>query len=110
MLEGVFGNRTAERVLLHIYHYGEIHASAIASDYQIALNPIKGQLDRFEQAGVLTSKEVGRSRLYLFNPKSALLGPIRELLKIVYDSISLKEREILFRTRRRPRRKGKPVL
>ena len=110
MLEGIFGNKTAERVLLHIYHYGEIHASAIAQDYGIALNPIKGQLDRFEQAGILASKEVGRSRLYFFNPKSPLLPPVRELLKIVYESIPLKEREEIFGTRRRPRKKGKPVL
>lgn len=110
MLEGIFGNKTAEKVLLHVYHYGEIHASAIAKDYGIALNPIKGQLDRFEQAGILVSKEVGRSRLYSFNPKSVFLGPIRDLLKIAYDAIPLREREEIFLSRRRPRRKGKPVL
>lgn len=110
MLEGVFGNKTAERVLLHIYHYGEIHASAIAQDYGMAVNPVKGQLDRFERAGILASKEVGRSRLYFFNPKSVFLSPVKELLKIVYESIPLNEREQLFKLRRRPRRKGKPVL
>ncbi len=110
MLEGIFGNKTAEKVLLHIYHYGEIHASAIAQDYKIALNPIRGQLDRFEYAGILASKEVGRSRLYFFNPKSVFLGPVKSILKTAYDSIPLKEREVLFTSRRRPRRKGKPVL
>jgi hypothetical protein len=110
MLEGIFGNKTAERVLLHVFHYGEIHASAIAGDYGIALNPIKRQLDRFETAGVLASKEVGRSRVYFFNPKSPLLGPVRELIRILYESIPLKEREGIFHVRRRPRRKGKPVL
>jgi predicted transcriptional regulator len=110
MLEDVFGNKTAERVLLHVYHYGEIHASAIAQDYGIAVNPVKGQLDRFERAGILVSKEVGRSRLYFFNPKSVFLSPVKELLRIVYESISLNEREKLFKSRRRPRRKGKPVL
>jgi hypothetical protein len=110
MLEGIFGNKTAERVLLHVYHYGEIHASAIAQDYRIAVNPVKGQLDRFERAGILVSKEVGRSRLYFFNPKSVFLTPVKELLKIAYESIPLNEREKLFKSRRRPRRKGKPVL
>jgi hypothetical protein len=110
MLQGIFGNQTAEKVLLHVYHYGQIHASAIASDYGVALNPIKRQLERFELAGVLASKEVGRSRLYFFNPKSALQGPVRELIRIVYESIPLKEREQIFQVRRRPRRKGKPVL
>jgi predicted transcriptional regulator len=110
MLEGIFGNKNAEKVLLHVFHYREIHASAIASDYGIALNPIKGQLDRFERAGILGSKEVGRSRLYFFNPKSVFHESIQSILKIAYHSIPLNERETLFRTRRRPRRKGKPVL
>jgi hypothetical protein len=110
MLEGIFGNKTAERILLHIYHYGEIHGSAIAQDYKTALNPIKGQLDRFERASVLVSKVVGRSRVYSFNPKSSLVGPVKQLVRILYESIPLKERERIFASRRRPRRKGKPVL
>jgi hypothetical protein len=99
-----------ERVLLHIYHYGEIRASAIAQDYRMAVNPIKGQLDRFERSGILVSKEAGRTRIYSFNPKSVFLAPVKALLKIVYDTIPLKEREQIFGARRRPRRKGKPVL
>ena len=110
MLEGIFGNKSAERVLLHVLHYGEIHASAIARDYEMALNPIKSQLDRFERAGVLVSKEMGRTRVYSFNPKSPLTAPVKNLVQLVYDSIPLKERERIFHSRRRPRRKGKPVL
>ncbi|MEK6706962.1 MAG: ArsR family transcriptional regulator [Bdellovibrionota bacterium] len=110
MLEGIFGNRTAERVLLHVFHYGGIYASAIAHDYQTAINPMKLQLERFENAGVLVSKEMGRTRVYSFNPKSPLTSPVIELIKIVYESIPSKEREQLFKIRRRPRRKGKPVL
>lgn len=110
MLEGIFGNRTAEKVLLHILHYGEIHASAIAQDHHVALTPIKRQLERFEGAGILVSKEMGRARVYSFNPKSPLTGPVKDLLNMVYESISLREREQIFGTRRRPRRKGKPVL
>jgi hypothetical protein len=110
MLEGIFGNRTAERVLLHVLHYGEIHASAVAKDYQMALNPIKGQLDRFEKAGVLASKTLGRTRVYSFNLKSPLTLPVKNLIQLLYDSIPLKERERIFGARRRPRRKGKPVL
>ena len=110
MLEGIFGNRAAERALLHIYHYGEIHASAIAKDYRTSLTAIRGQLDRFERAGILIAKTIGRSRIYSFNPKSSLMPPVRELIRIVYESIPLKERERLFGERRRPRAKGKPIL
>ena len=109
MLEGLFGNKTAEKVLIHIFHQGESHASAIANDFNLALNPIIGQLNRFEEAGVLSSKLVGRARIYSFNPKSPYTRPVQDIIKIAYESISLKDREKLFSTRRRPRRKGKPV-
>ena len=102
MLEGIFGNKTAEKVLLHIFHYGESHASAIAKDFSTAVNP-------FERAGVLVSKESGRSRLYSFNPKSPFNKPVQEIIEKAYDSIPLAERQNIFETRRRPRRKGKPV-
>jgi hypothetical protein len=109
MLEGIFGNRTAEKVLLHIFHYGESHASAIAQDFRTALNPIIQQLNRFELAGVLVSRVVGRSRIYSFNPKSPLSKPLKEMVEILYESIPLSERQKLFENRRRPRRKGKPT-
>ncbi|MBC7466320.1 MAG: winged helix-turn-helix transcriptional regulator [Bdellovibrio sp.] len=109
MLEGIFGNKTAEKVLLHIFHYGESHASGIAKDFSIAVNPVIQQLIRFEKAGVLVSKEFGRSRMYSFNPKSVFSKPIQDIIEKAYDSIPLSERQNIFETRRRPRRKGKPI-
>ncbi len=108
MLEGIFGNKTAEKVLLHIFHYGESHASGIAKDFEMAVNPVIQQLNRFETAGVLVSKEAGRSRVYQFNSKSPFAKPIRDIIELAYEGIPLSERQKLFETRRRPRRKGKP--
>ncbi|MCL2101971.1 MAG: hypothetical protein FWH22_09705 [Fibromonadales bacterium] len=110
MLKYIFGNATAERVLLHIYHYGSIHAAAIASDYGLAVTPILNQLERFEKSGILIAKTIGKSRVYSFNPKTPFAKPIKELLKIAYESIPLEEREAIFKIRRRPRSKGKPVI
>ena len=110
MLEAIFGNKTAEKVLLHIYHYGEIHARAIADDYSVVVNPIRNQIERFENAGILVGKDAGRTRLYSFNPKSPFIKPLTELLKIVYESIPIEEREVIYSTRRRPRKKGKPII
>ncbi len=109
MLEGIFGNKTAEKVLMHIFHYGEIHAAAIAKDYSISENQVRNQLERFENANVLTSKVVGKARVYSYNPKSPFTGKIQEIIKIAYNSMPLKEREMIFQTRRRPRKKGKIV-
>lgn len=109
MLEGIFGSKTAEKVLLHIFHYGESQASAIAKDFSVAVNPVVQQLNRIERAGGLVSKELGRSRMHTFNPKFPFNKPVQEIIEKAYDSISLSERQKSFETCRRPRRNGKPV-
>ena len=110
MLKGIFGNETTEKVLLHLLHYGESHASAIARDFGLALTPVRGQLDRLESTGVVASKEAGRTRLYFFNPKSPYTAPLKAMIQVLYHSIPLREREQMFKVRRRPRSKGKPVI
>lgn len=109
-LETLFGNRTIERIFLHLFHYGEIHPRGIAQDYSAVVSPFIRQLDKLEVTGILISREVGRSRIYRFNPKSPYITPLKKLIEIAYESIPLSEREKIFHTRRRPRRKGKPVL
>ena len=110
MLEGIFGNKTAEKVLLYIFHYKSAYPSAIAKDLSIARHPVMNQLDRFEKAGVLISEEIGRARVYRFNEKSPRTNPVRTLIQQVYDMLSLAEKQKLFKERRRPRQKGKPVM
>jgi len=110
MLENIFGNESASKVFLHIFHYGEIHASGIGKDYQTSITPIKKQLQKFEESGILKSKLAGKTRLYSFNEKSPWTKPLKEIIKLEYNSIPLNEKQILFGTRRRPRRQGKPIL
>lgn len=109
MLEGILGNKTAEKIMFHIFHYGESHASGISQDFKIPLTPVIKQLDRFELAGILVAKTAGRSRVYSFNLKSPFIKPFRQIIEVAYESIPLSERQVLFQARRRPRRKGKPV-
>lgn len=82
MLEGLFGNKSAEKVMLSIFIHGELHASAIAQQHGTALNPIKKQLERFEEAGFLTSRIIGRSKLYKFNDQHSMIKPLKQLLSI----------------------------
>lgn len=110
MNEKLFGNKTALLALLQIYHHHEVHARGIATDLGVSLSPIQNQLDRFEQAGVLVSKKMGQTRIYSFNMKSPLTKPFKELVRIIYETLSEKDHQTLFPTRRKPRAKGKPVL
>jgi predicted transcriptional regulator len=105
MLKGIFGNATAEKVLLHIHRYGSIYSAAIAKDYGISASPIINQLERFEKASILVSKMVGKTKMYSFNSKSPFTKNIRELVRIAYEAIPLNEREMLFKPRPRPKAK-----
>ncbi|MBW2293982.1 MAG: hypothetical protein JRG89_14420 [Deltaproteobacteria bacterium] len=56
MLEGIFGNASAENVLLYIEKYGEGCAAAIARNFdRLSLHMARRQLDRFERVGALVS-------------------------------------------------------
>ncbi|MFA6237416.1 MAG: hypothetical protein WC635_08835 [Bacteriovorax sp.] len=82
MLEGLFGNKSAEKVMFSIFLHGELHASAIAQIHKTALDPIKKQLERFEESGFLISRTVGRSKLYKFNEQNPMIKPLKQLLLI----------------------------
>ena len=111
MLDKILGSKTAQKIFLHLYHYSESYPSAVAKDFKISLGQVQRQFDRFEEAGIIISKLSGRTRIYQFNKKQgAAVRPFIELVKVFYDSIPLKEKEEIFQTRRRPRRKGKPVI
>jgi len=110
MLDKILGSETAMKIMLHLYHYGEIYPSAVAKDYQISQSAVQKQFERFEEAGILISKLVGKTRQYAFNKKSPLAKPFIELIKVYYDSLSLEDKENIFGERRRPRRAGKPVI
>ena len=87
-----------------------MYPSAVAKDYELTLSAVQKQFARFEEAGVLVSKLVGRTRVYMFNKKSKAATKFYDLIKVYYDGLSVKDKEKIFSQRRRPRRPGKPVL
>lgn len=95
MLEGLLGNKSAVKVMLALYVNQELHASAIAHIFNTALDPIKKQLERFEEAGFLHSRIVGRSKLYSFNKSHPIMEPLQDLLKIAYQHESQKMKKII---------------
>jgi predicted transcriptional regulator len=110
MLEVIFGNQTAAKVMLYLFHYGEAYANGLAKDMGITLSQVQKQLDKFDQAGIFVSKKLGSVRIYQFNPKLGVVKNIKQLIEAFYYAIPLAEREALFNVRRRPRRRGKPVI
>lgn len=110
MLDKILGSDIAMKIMLHLVHYEEIYPSAVAKDYELTLSAVQKQFARFEDSGILVSKLVGRTRIFMFNKKSKAASKFYELIKVYYDGLSVKDKEKIFSERRRPRRLGKPVL
>ena len=107
-LEVLLG-RTASRLVLYLFHYGEAYPTGAAKDLGIRLSAVQRQFEKLEGAGLLVSKLAGRTRMYTFHPKSPAVSKLKEFVRVYYEGMPQSERERMFRTRRRPRRQGKPV-
>lgn len=108
VIEGILGNRTAEKVLLYLERFDEGHAREIAGVFGVSLSMVQRQLERFERAGALVSLKKGRTRLFTWNPRYAFRTELRGLLRRALDILPDADRRSYFTRRRRPRRTGKP--
>ena len=79
MLESLLGSINRERVLIYLQCREEGYAREIAPFFDASLYAIQKQLDKFEQGGILISKKVGRTRLYMFNPRYPFLNELKTL-------------------------------
>ena len=108
-LETLFGSDSAARVLLYLEAYGEGYGREIARTFDMSQSLAQRQLNKLETGGLLVSRLRGRVRIYGWNPRSQLVGPLRELLAVGLSSLPESERQRYFTQRRRPRRAGKPL-
>ncbi len=110
MFEAIFGNKSAESVLLFIVAREGGYGREIASFFdESSLTSIQKQLDKLENANVLYSETQGRTRVYKLNPRYALYKQLKSLIEQALEFYPPEIRDELIMNRRRPRRKGKPL-
>lgn len=109
MFESLFGNATADKVLLFLARFGEGYPRQIAGNFAISLNMVQQQLEKLESAGILVSQLKGRTRIYQWNPRYPFRKELLALLNKAFDFMSKKEKDRFYTKRTRPRRKGKPL-
>jgi len=110
VLSELLGGQTADLTLLYLYHYGEGYGRGISKDLGLSLESVQRQLDKFERARVLVSKRMGRTLIFSWNEKSKVSCSVKELVGVVYGGLPIETRAEIFKIRRRPRSKDKPVL
>jgi len=109
MLEPIVGSKSSEQVFIFLVARENGYATEIARFFNADLYAIQRQLERLENADVLASKKVGRTRVYQFNPRYPFLEELKALLICVLNYYPKEIKEELIMNRRRPRKKDKPL-
>lgn len=81
MLTAIFGNRTAALILLYLEQHGVAHATELSRHFEIPLNMVQKQLERFHKGDLLTSTCAGKRKLYAWNTKNPYVADLRRLLR-----------------------------
>lgn len=108
MLEPIFGNGTAEKVLLYLLTHGEGYASELALAFKLPISVVQKQLLRLERGGVLASVTKGRTRLFQLNPVYPFVAELEALLRRALKFLPVAARGPYQPQRKRPRATGKP--
>lgn len=109
MLKAILGSKNKENVLLFLAARDSGYPREISKYYETDLSPIQNQLDRLEQENVVSSRLVGRTRVYTFNPRYPFLKELKALIEKAIEFLPEEEKSRLLYARKRPRRKGKPL-
>ncbi len=108
MLSILFGSALREKILLYLVECGEGYSLALANNFKANLFAVQSQLRRLEEAGILVSRTVGKTRVYSLNPRYFLLKELTSLLKKNFAGLPEGEVRTFYRPRKRPSKVGKP--
>ena len=107
LLESLVGCTNAERILLFMAARDKGYAQEIAKTFDVAPSQVQRILDRRERDGMLVSNEIGRTRVYEFNPRFPLKDEVKAMFSKALMMYPDDIQKAVKKQRRRPRRKGK---
>lgn len=111
MLENLFGNSVIEKVLFFLLKNEKVYPSQLSQMFEIPLFSCQRALERLEKGGIVVSYTEGRTRLYQMNPRYPMLKELIIFLEKAYIFLPVEMRSKYYEcpSRKRPRRKGKPL-
>ena len=81
ILSGLFGNVTAAKVLLYLENYDSGYPSGIATVFDVPVSQVQRQLEKMELEGIFSSRLIGKTRSYSWNPRCFYIEDLRSILK-----------------------------
>ncbi len=100
---------TVSRTLFYIARFGDSYPTEIANNFLMNQQRVQYQMEKLEDAGILKSRLVGRTRLYRINPRYVLQNELMNLLQKALEYLPEEEIIAYYTKRRRPRTKGKTL-
>ena len=109
MLNELFGGETTVKSLIYLAAMEEGYPLEISKACRISNTQVIRTLNKLEQAEVVISKVVGRTRIYSLNSRFFVATELKALLDRVIMTMPLEDQEKYFMRRKAPRKKGKVV-
>jgi len=109
MIEVLLGSVNKERVLIYLVARKSGYAREIARYYESELTPIQSQLRNLENANILASQTLGKTRVYSLNPRYPFTKELVNLIEKAIYFLPDEEKQKLTVYRTRPRRTGKEI-
>ena len=111
MLEDLFGNKYIARIFFYLLKNKQCYALELSKIFESPVYGIQQALARLERTQIIVSTQVGRTRLYQFNPNYPLLETLLPFITQAYDFLPERMKQQYYEriVRKRPRRKGKPL-
>jgi hypothetical protein len=82
MLETLISSRTRIKLLLRFFlnPFATAYLRGLAEEFDESTNSIRVELNRFEEAGMLVSENIGNKKIYKANDRHPLYGDLRNIL------------------------------
>lgn len=111
MLTSLFGNSVIEKILFFLIKNDTAYPSQISRRFELPIYSFQKAFDHLEKGRIVVSQQVGRTRIYRFNPQYPMLHELRSFLTSTYEFLpdEVKQKHYEPSVRKRPRRRGKPL-
>lgn len=93
MLEILFGNKSAQKILIFLFVNRKCYGAQLHRLFKTPLTPLQKSLLRLEKGGIIKSYYEGKTRVYHFNPAFPLLEELELLLKKAYTLLSPQDKK-----------------
>ncbi len=105
---GLLGE-TVTKILLFVHRFNDSYPTEIARCFSLHQQTVMYQMEKLENAGILKSRYIGKTRLYRINPRYVLRKELNSLLETAFQYLPEEIRTEYFLERTRPRTKGKKL-